>query len=182
MDDLKIYVLKEYDDELAYGEETLQVFADKAKAMEKLKKDFCKWAGIDEADWGKAPQLLHAGMDDTFSGDYVSMFDSGKGSCQFFVVEEMNLGPSDRRKLFDEMQAQYDREDARQLLEEMMEDNDIELSTEEQETIISESAAWYRNNYDWTSSGYDQLEACVNKELEKRNLIKSKTKGMNFYG
>lgn len=181
MDDLKLYVLKEYNDGLAYGSESLQIFVDWVDAVNKLRKDFCKWAGIKDSDWLHAPQLLHAGKDDIFSKEYVSMYDPGKGSNQFFVVEELKLDRSASMELFSKVERSYDREDARQILQEIMENQGIELSDEDQNQIISDSVAWYRDFYDWTEPAYDQLKSCVNDEVEARRPRKSMNGGKKFY-
>lgn len=59
----RLYVLKEWHDVLGYGEEEIQVFPSRDLARAKLKKDFCKWAHIDESEWNKAPKMFNIGKD-----------------------------------------------------------------------------------------------------------------------
>ena len=79
---IKVYLLKEYRDDYAYGEEGISVFDTKEKAVEQLKKDAEEWAGT---AWTDIPNKLHMTKDDVFEEDYISIA-TGDG-CMYWIIE-----------------------------------------------------------------------------------------------
>ena len=90
----KVYVYKEYCDGYAYGEEVVEVYADREKArsqlLERVAGAFCYDGPLSEADLSQflaGEEFL--GEDDSFTSDYVSI-SCGKGVC-YWIVEEKDL-------------------------------------------------------------------------------------------
>ncbi len=97
MENKKVYVLKEYDDELAYGEEKLSVFESYDDAVDQLKTDVESFAGC---SWDSALNTLLSEFDDvTYEQDYVSCANSDH-AC-FFIVEEHKLVPAETDRMYD---------------------------------------------------------------------------------
>ena len=83
---MKVYVYKQYCDEYAYGEEIIEVYADKSTAEEQLRKDV---ENAFNMSWDSIPQAIGIDDDDTFTKDYVSI--SYGDSCQFWIIEEKEV-------------------------------------------------------------------------------------------
>lgn len=77
----KVFVYKEYCDRDAYGEELIEVYADKKTAENRLKRSV---EGHFRQKWEKIPELFTE--DDTFMPDYVSFNDGD--AMSFWAVEE----------------------------------------------------------------------------------------------
>ena len=82
---MRIFVYKEYNDDLAYGEELIKVFASKKTAEAELKARVEKCFG---APWNEVKN--RAGQIDTVTADYVSVV-SDDGDVSFFIVEEHDV-------------------------------------------------------------------------------------------
>ncbi len=81
----KVYVYKVYDDEYAYGEESIQVFGSKDKAIAELKKDVSEYYKMPFEDIPSNEDIFDKN-DDNFSEDYVSILDGDH--CLFWIIEE----------------------------------------------------------------------------------------------
>ena len=90
----KVYVYKEYCDDDAYGEEIIEVYADKEKArsqlLERMAGAFYYDGPLSKANLS---QFLASegilGEDDDFTSDYASI-SCGKGVC-YWVIEEKEV-------------------------------------------------------------------------------------------
>lgn len=80
----KVFVYKEYNDDTSYGEEIVEIHADKdaaeARLMARVERHF-------NEKWEKIPDLL--GKEDVFTPHFVS-FNKGCGTA-FWIVEEHNV-------------------------------------------------------------------------------------------
>ena len=177
----RLYVLKEWHDVLGYGEEEIQVFPSRDLARAKLKKDFCKWAHIDESEWNKAPKMFNIGKD-WFNEDYVEVDNDVTGS-HFFIIDEktMTFSNPDAELIFDTVRTQKDKEAVRYYLDDFIDDMQLDISPEEQEKILEDAVGKYHANYDGSLAAYDQMNGAVEDVLKERSFIKSE-KGMERYG
>ena len=83
----RLYVYKEYNDEYAYGEEVVELYSTKEKAMERLRE------AVEEAfkcSWNDIPEEVGLDDMDTFEEDYVSI-NNGDGATAYFVIEEKEV-------------------------------------------------------------------------------------------
>ena len=94
----KVYVYKEYCDAYAYGEECIQVYADRDKARNFLLESVAKHYDYDEAKFGKLTisnlcDYLETegiiGEEDSISDDYISIY-NGNGVC-YWIVEDIEV-------------------------------------------------------------------------------------------
>ena len=83
-----VYVYKEYNDDDAYGEEVIKVFAKRTAAVAELKKNVEEHFGMPFDTIPDNPDIFDK-MDDSFSEDYVSI-NSGRG-VMFWIVEQKPL-------------------------------------------------------------------------------------------
>lgn len=81
---MKVYVYKQYCDNYAYGEESIQIYQDKSDAEADLKKDV---ENAFDMAWNDIPAIID--VDDTFCKDYVSILNGD--SCQFWIIEEKEI-------------------------------------------------------------------------------------------
>ncbi len=81
----KVYVYKIYNDEYAYGEEDIQVFADKKDAIEELKKDVSECYKMPFEDVVNDETIFNK-EEDSFSEEYVSIMQGDH--CLFWIIEE----------------------------------------------------------------------------------------------
>lgn len=82
---MKMYIYKVYNDEYAYGEESIQLFASKKDAINELKKDVSEYYEMPFEDIEKNEKIFDK-ESDIFSEDYVSI--SEDDHCLFWIVEE----------------------------------------------------------------------------------------------
>ena len=83
---MKVYVYKQYNDDYAYGEEVIEVYANKTDAEKALRKDVEDYY---EVSWDEVPNAALVNDDDTFKTDYVSIYDGDK--CLFWIIEEKEV-------------------------------------------------------------------------------------------
>lgn len=83
---MTVYVYKEYDDELAYGEELIRVFARKEDAEAYLQKRFCSQMSVDSIE--EYADSFGEFMDnmDTISKDCISL--STEFGTVFWGIQE----------------------------------------------------------------------------------------------
>ena len=158
---INVYLLKEYRDDYAYGEESIAVFDTKEKAVEQLKKDVQDWAG---AAWTYIPSKLDMTDDDVFEEDYVSYMAPGEYTV-FFIVEEheMELFFDTEAEIFRRMNWKYDMADAHNL-----NNDEFDPSNKLSEDELEEAVERYEDRQDWNSSYADQLRACMNEVKNER--------------
>ena len=80
----KVYVYKEYDEDLPYGEGKIEVYAEKSLAEKRLRRSVEEYF---TEKWDDIPGIL--GKGDIFSPDHVSYSDCN--STIFWIVEEKTL-------------------------------------------------------------------------------------------
>jgi len=80
-----IYLLKEYDDELAYGEECIRAYRTREAAVAQLKEDFCQAYHL-----GAFERPSFMDEQDSFSDDYIAIT-TFKGSTDYFIVQEITI-------------------------------------------------------------------------------------------
>lgn len=83
---VKVYVYKEYNDDNAYGEELIEVYQSKDKAVARLRE---RVESAYKLPWDEIPREYGFDDRDTFEEDYVSI-DDGQ-SCSFWIVEEKHV-------------------------------------------------------------------------------------------
>ena len=85
-----IFLYKEYNDELAYGEEFTRLFIDKGVAGSLLKEHVQNTYKMPLEEMRNDPEFV----EDSLLDDYVSIRNDG-GDCSFFIVEEKGLSLSE---------------------------------------------------------------------------------------
>ncbi|AOZ97898.1 hypothetical protein [Butyrivibrio hungatei] len=83
---MKVYIYKQFCDGNAYGEEIIDVYANKDDAMKALKEDV---ESNYDAKWEDIPEKVELGEDDTFEKDYVSI--SNGDNTSFWFIEEKEI-------------------------------------------------------------------------------------------
>lgn len=83
---MTVYVYKQYNDDYAYGEEKITVYANQDEAEEALKEDVENACG---ASWDDIPDHLNLDSFDTFEIDYVSI--NNGDSTSFWIIEEKEI-------------------------------------------------------------------------------------------
>ena len=154
---IKVYLLKEYRDDYAYGEEGISVFDTKEKAVEQLKKDAEEWAGT---AWTDIPNKLHMTKDDVFEEDYISYTPPYDDYTVFFDIEdhELELSFDTEAEIFRRMNWKYDMADAQNLNNE-----EYDPSDKLDEGELEEAVERYEDRQDWNSPYADQLRECMNE-------------------
>lgn len=80
----KVFVYKQYRDDLAYGEEEIVVFTSKDAAIKRLKTDVGRFYGM---KWENIPDSLPIEKEDTFIEDYVSIVIPDVAT-KYWIIEE----------------------------------------------------------------------------------------------
>ncbi len=86
---MKVYVYKEYNDDLAYGEELVKVFTTEKQAKKFLKKRILECERCSFAELKS-----EASENDTVTEDYVSI-ETGDGSVSYYIIEESEVVPEE---------------------------------------------------------------------------------------
>ena len=162
---IKVYVLKEYCDKYAYGEENIRTYASREEAVGQLKKDVESWAGVKWDDLSKWSSLNE---DNVLDEDYVSLNISGEYT-NFFIVEQHTIDlPFDVMLKIDyEVETKYNIENAHQLNREELPEN--QLTDDEIEVAVER----FEDSHDWNFPDVEQLVQCMHEVLEERKLNSS---------
>ena len=158
---INVYVLKEYRDDYAYGEELIRVYSRKKDALSRLRNDVEDWA---KTDWDNVYCKMEMDDGDTFEPDYVSCTNNGV-TC-FFIIEkhEMELSYEMMKNIADEVEHADNIEDACSLNDER--DNSDKLSDDELNVAVER----YEDGRDWNFPYAEQLASYMDSVVAERNL------------
>lgn len=161
---IKVYVLKEYEDDLAYGEELIRLFATKKEAEEALRKDAEDWAGVPFEEIPKALALCNEC--DSFEPDYISKYYYSGGYTNYFIIEEhtLDLPAETEQMIYNKVWHGYNMLDAKRINEETYSPED-QLTNDELEDAVDD----YEQNLDWNFPYADQLQNAMDQVKEDRD-------------